>query len=110
MCQTQCSAPWLLTNKSTVLESLSVNSHLLVCPEHAKFEVVRRAQAYFRERCTINDIDGARVIFPDGWGLVRASNTQPVLVLRFEAQTPERLAEIRAFVEEPLRRWVAELS
>ncbi len=82
----------------------------LPCPEHAKFEVVRRAQAYFCERCTINDIDGARVIFPDGWGLVRASNTQPVLVLRFEAQTPERLAEIRAFVEEPLRRWVAELS
>jgi phosphomannomutase/phosphoglucomutase len=41
------------------------------------------------------DVDGARVLFGDGWGLVRASNTQPVLVLRFEAVTPERVEEIR---------------
>jgi phosphomannomutase/phosphoglucomutase len=44
-------------------------------------------------------IDGVRVLFPDGWGLVRASNTQPVLVLRFEARSPERLQEIQALVE-----------
>jgi phosphomannomutase/phosphoglucomutase len=43
-------------------------------------------------------IDGVRVIFPDGWGLVRASNTQPLLVLRFEALTAGRLAEIQALV------------
>ena len=45
------------------------------------------------------DIDGARVSFPDGWGLVRASNTQPALVLRFEAETLDRLGEIRDLVE-----------
>ena len=82
----------------------------LACPEHAKFAVVRRAQEWFRERCEVNDIDGARVIFPDGWGLVRASNTQPVLVLRFEATTPERLQEIRDFMEKPLKEWIEELS
>ena len=50
------------------------------------------------------DIDGARVEFGDGWGLVRASNTQPVLVVRFEARSPERLEEIRAVFMEPLER------
>jgi len=47
----------------------------------------------------IIEVDGARIVFQDGWGLVRASNTQPVLVLRYEAGTPERLNEIRALVE-----------
>ncbi|HSW38063.1 MAG TPA: phosphomannomutase, partial [Acidobacteriota bacterium] len=46
------------------------------------------------------DIDGARIIFPHGWGLVRASNTQDVLVMRFEADTAEHLAEMRRMVEE----------
>ena len=45
------------------------------------------------------DVDGVRVLFPHGWGLVRASNTQPVLVMRFEATTPELLAEYRREVE-----------
>ena len=45
------------------------------------------------------EVDGARVLFGDGWGLVRASNTEPVLVARYEARTPERLAEIRATME-----------
>ena len=44
-------------------------------------------------------MDGVRIVFPDGWALIRASNTQPVLVLRFEAETPERLEEIRKLVE-----------
>jgi phosphomannomutase / phosphoglucomutase len=68
------------------------------CPEDKKFEVVRRAQEYFKARHDTVTIDGVRVIFPDGWGLVRASNTQPLLVLRFEAKTPERLAEIERLV------------
>ena len=55
------------------------------------------------------DVDGARVVFPDGWGLLRASNTQPVLVLRFEAETPERLEEIRSLVETPLKEWIAQM-
>jgi len=68
------------------------------CPEDKKFELVRRAQAWFKERYEAVTVDGVRVVFPDGWGLVRASNTQPLLVLRFEAKTPERLAEIEALV------------
>jgi len=77
------------------------------CPEEQKFEVVRRAQEWFAARYQAVTVDGVRVIFPDGWGLVRASNTQPLLVLRFEARTAERLAEIRALVEgkvEAIRR------
>jgi phosphomannomutase/phosphoglucomutase len=68
------------------------------CPEDKKFEVVRRAQEWFAARHEAVTVDGVRVIFPDGWGLVRASNTGPLLVLRFEARTPERLAEIQALV------------
>jgi phosphomannomutase / phosphoglucomutase len=55
-------------------------------------------------------VDGVRVRFPHGWGLVRASNTQPVLVLRFEADTPEELAEYRRTVEEVVARVRAELG
>jgi phosphomannomutase / phosphoglucomutase len=49
------------------------------------------------------DVDGARVLFGDGWGLIRASNTQPVLVTRYEARTEQRLAAIRGEMEEWLR-------
>ena len=68
------------------------------CPDERKFEVVRRVLDHYRHGDVL-DIDGARVRFPGGWGLVRASNTQPALVLRFEADSPGRLAEIRAEVE-----------
>ncbi len=68
------------------------------CPEDEKFEVVRRAQEFFRSRYEAVTVDGVRVVFPDGWGLVRASNTQPLLVLRFEAKTKERLDEIARLV------------
>ena len=69
------------------------------CPDDKKFEVVKDVTAYFRQRQKIIDIDGARVLFEGGWGLGRASNTQPVLVLRFEAFSPDRLSEIRSQVE-----------
>jgi phosphomannomutase / phosphoglucomutase len=68
------------------------------CAEDKKFEVVRRAQEWFKARYDAVTVDGVRVVFPDGWGLVRASNTQPLLVLRFEAKTPERAAEIEQLV------------
>jgi phosphomannomutase/phosphoglucomutase len=55
-------------------------------------------------------VDGVRVIFPDGWGLVRASNTQPLLVLRFEARTEGRLDEIRALVEGKVRELQREVG
>ena len=68
------------------------------CPEDKKFEVVRRAQQWFASRYDTVMVDGVRVSFPDGWGLVRASNTQPLLVLRFEATSDQRLKEIGALV------------
>ncbi len=55
------------------------------CPDEEKFAVVERAAAHFGARYEVNTIDGVRIAFADGWGLLRASNTQPVLVLRFEA-------------------------
>lgn len=72
------------------------------CPDDVKFDVVKKITQYFRNRHDVIDIDGVRVLFPDGWGLVRASNTQPVLVLRFEAETEARLKEIRRIVETAL--------
>ncbi|GAB7024629.1 phosphomannomutase/phosphoglucomutase [Salidesulfovibrio brasiliensis] len=80
------------------------------CPESAKFEVVRRAQEHFRKDYDVIDMDGARVEFGDGWGLVRASNTQPALVMRFEAESKERLAEIRETMEKPIHSWIKELG
>ncbi len=53
---------------------------------------------------TVSEVDGVRVIFPKGWGLVRASNTQPVLVTRFEAETPELLKQYRSEVESVVAR------
>ena len=73
------------------------------CPDRLKFGIVAELAAWFKERHRVLDIDGARVLLEDGWGLVRASNTQPVLVLRFEAKTPERLAAIRELFYERLR-------
>ena len=72
------------------------------CPDDKKFAVVQKITDYFRERYNVIDIDGVRVLFEDGWGLVRASNTQPALVLRFEALSESRLSEIRKLVESTL--------
>ena len=71
--------------------------------EESKWEIVRAARDHFRKSHDVIDVDGVRVLFGDGWGLLRSSNTQPVLVLRFEARTPERLEQIRAAMEEFLR-------
>ena len=65
------------------------------CPEEIKFSVVERAAEYFASRYRVNTIDGVRMAFPDGWGLIRASNTQPVLVLRFEARSEAALDAYR---------------
>lgn len=74
------------------------------CPDAIKFEIVKAVTKKYKDRgLDVLDIDGARITFEKGgaptWGLVRASNTGPVLVLRFEAGTEARLAEIRADVE-----------
>ncbi|OJT19763.1 phosphomannomutase [Archangium sp. Cb G35] len=79
--------------------------------EEKKFEIVKRATETLRKAGhSLVDVDGVRVTFPDGWGLIRASNTQPILVLRFEAKTAERLEEIRQLIEgtvEKVQREVA---
>jgi phosphomannomutase/phosphoglucomutase len=58
----------------------------------------------FQHQYDVIDIDGVRIVFEDGWGLVRASNTQPALVLRFEALSENRLSEIRKLVEDALAK------
>lgn len=64
--------------------------------DEKKFKLVEKVKEYFKEQgYPIIDIDGVRVTFKDGWGLVRASNTQPALVLRFEASTERRVNEIK---------------
>lgn len=76
------------------------------CPEERKFAIVERAARHFATRYPVNTIDGVRMTFPKGWGLVRASNTQPILVLRFEATDQAALEAYRAEVE----GWLAEAS
>ena len=73
------------------------------CPDDKKFELVDRAVRYFRDRYDVIDVDGVRVLFGDGWGLIRASNTQPVLVTRYEALSQERLDAIQREMEDWLR-------
>ena len=67
-------------------------------PEEEKFGIVERAAAHFSARYPVNTIDGIRITFPQGWGLLRASNTQPILVLRFEASDPQSLDAARSEV------------
>jgi len=75
------------------------------CPDSKKFELVDRLKNEFSKHYTIIDVDGVRIVFDDGWGLVRASNTQPALVLRFEAQSKERLEEIQTMVESAIAKF-----
>ncbi|HEY9449174.1 MAG TPA: phosphomannomutase/phosphoglucomutase [Gemmatimonadaceae bacterium] len=72
-------------------------------PEEIKFALVEEAARHFRSTHDVIDVDGVRVLYGDGWGLIRASNTQPVLVLRFEAASEERLRAIRDEMESWLR-------
>jgi len=69
------------------------------CPDDKKFQVVEKVAAAVRLRYKVVDVDGVRAIFEHGWGLVRASNTQPVLVMRFEATSDKLLSEYRRELE-----------
>lgn len=75
------------------------------CSDDTKFDIVDDIAKSFKQQYDTIDIDGARVLFGDGWGLVRASNTQPVLVLRFEAKTEQRLKEIISIFKKKLREY-----
>jgi phosphomannomutase/phosphoglucomutase len=72
------------------------------CPDETKFAVVARVAEQFRATHNVIDVDGVRVLFGEGWGLLRASNTQPVLVMRFEAASEASLARYQAEVEAAL--------
>ena len=72
------------------------------CPDEIKFKIVEKAQEAFKDYPAVT-IDGIRIKFNDGWALIRASNTQPALVLRFEARDEKKLAEIKNFVEGKLK-------
>lgn len=74
------------------------------CGDDVKFAIAERAVAHFSARYPVNTIDGVRMTFPNGWGLIRSSNTQPILVLRFEATDPAALAAYQAEVMD----WLAE--
>ncbi len=80
------------------------------CPDEIKFKVVENAKEALKKDYPVIDVDGVRVKFEDGWGLVRASNTQPALVLRFEALTEKRLGEIRDLVEKKVQEAVSALK
>jgi phosphomannomutase / phosphoglucomutase len=79
------------------------------CDDDKKFAVVEKVKAYFQAKQDVIEVDGARILFPQGWGLVRASNTQDVLVLRFEASSQGELESIRSQVEEQVNRAKASL-
>jgi len=94
----------------SIAELLSDVPHFHVTPEirvdcgdDRKFALVEAAARHFTATHDVIDVDGVRVLYGDGWGLIRASNTQPILVTRYEARTPERLAQIRAEMEGWLR-------
>jgi phosphomannomutase/phosphoglucomutase len=73
------------------------------CPDDKKFGIVDEARQYFGTRYKVITVDGVRVLFGDGWGLIRASNTGPVLVMRFEARSKEQLDKIQSEMQGWLR-------
>ncbi|MBU4133684.1 phosphomannomutase, partial [bacterium] len=78
------------------------------CADEIKFDVVDKLSTHFQRTNKVITIDGARIIFEDGWGLCRASNTGPVLVMRFEASTEEGVERIKKEVADVLNKILAE--
>jgi phosphomannomutase/phosphoglucomutase len=76
------------------------------CADEKKFEVVQKIAEEFKKTNEVITVDGARILFEEGWGLVRASNTQAILVLRFEADSEENLGKIREVVENRLDKFL----
>jgi phosphomannomutase/phosphoglucomutase len=88
--------------RDTLPEMVNTPEIRVECPDDAKFDVVARAKNTLRSRSDVTaivDVDGIRAHFKDGWGLIRASNTQPAIVVRCEATTRARLTEIQKIVE-----------
>ncbi|MEK6284457.1 MAG: phosphomannomutase/phosphoglucomutase [Acidobacteriota bacterium] len=104
----------ILTNTERPLSALLADLPRMVstpeirvdCPDEKKFEVVRVLTAEFKKTHQVIDLDGARILFEHGWGLVRASNTQPVIVMRFEADSQEHLDQIQTLVSSAAKRLI----
>jgi phosphomannomutase/phosphoglucomutase len=102
----------ILTNENKELEELLAGVPSLVstpeirmdCPDDQKFRIVAELAAEFKKEYQVIDVDGARVVFNGGWGLIRASNTQPVLVLRFEAEDQKTLQDIQKIFMDKLAK------
>ncbi len=88
-------------------ETFSTPELRIDCSDERKFEIVARIAEEFAGTNEVITIDGARILFENGWGLVRASNTQAILVLRFEANSEENLQVIRRTVEEKVEKMIA---
>jgi phosphomannomutase/phosphoglucomutase len=82
----------------------------LTCPDEIKAQVVEEVKNHFKVSNPVSELDGARIDFGDGWALVRASNTQPVLSLRFEATSEQRLEQLKAQVLEQVEAWRTRLT
>jgi phosphomannomutase/phosphoglucomutase len=96
-----------LSAQTAGLPKMIVTPELRVdCPDHRKFDVVSQVREHFKRTHKTIEIDGARILFEHGWGLVRASNTQPILVLRFEADSAERLQQYRSLVEGVVQQYL----
>jgi phosphomannomutase/phosphoglucomutase len=91
---------------SDLPETFSTPELRVECTEEQKFAVVERIAEEFAKTNEVITIDGARILFEHGWGLVRASNTQAILVLRFEADSEENLTKIRATVESRVNHFI----
>ena len=87
-------------------ETFSTPELRVDCADEQKFEIVRQIAEEFAKTNEVITIDGARILFENGWGLVRASNTQAILVLRFEADSEENLTKIRATVENRVKELI----
>ena len=97
----------LLSDLSPVIATPEIR---IDCEEELKFKLVDHAKALLSPGNKVTDIDGVRLDFADGWGLLRASNTQPVLVMRFEATSQNRLNEIKSLFESGLAKAAKEVG
>ncbi|MBA3692158.1 MAG: phosphomannomutase/phosphoglucomutase [Acidobacteria bacterium] len=91
---------------SDLPETFSTPELRVNCADEKKFEIVQKIAAEFSQTNEVITIDGARILFENGWGLVRASNTQAILVLRFEADSEENLRGIQKLVEAKVKELI----
>jgi phosphomannomutase/phosphoglucomutase len=98
--QTERSLKELLTDIPKMVNTPEIR---MECPDNKKFQVVADLVEEFKKHYRVIDVDGARVLFDEGWGLIRASNTQPVLVLRFEAKDENGLEKIQDIFMEKVK-------